>query len=236
MNLTRVAALAAVVLISAASLTACSLPSSEPTPTPTAAAATADPTPEPSTEPTPTSEPAPDPSTIADFIVISGSGVGVVAMDSSSLVQIPYSTDGATAAALLAAAIGVDPVVADVAATGGGCSGNYRTYEWGGLQFRSPGAITTPGGQSFNATVTATATPGGLELTTVSSQRIGALASDFAAAVGSVVNEDGSGTSYIYFDRQNPDAPDYDAWGALGLATGGVVAKIIAPLYFYGDC
>ena len=228
MKLTRVAALALVALISAASLTACDSSPVEPGPTSPETASPA--------SPDPTTSSTPDPSTVADVITISGSGVGVIAINSELIVQIPFTTDGAAAAALLSEAIGVEPVVAEFSGTGSGCDADYRTYDWSGLQFRSPGHITTPVGQLFNAIVTAQETSGGVELATVSHQHIGTVTADFVSAVGGVANDDGSGTTYIYFDRQNPGDSDFDAWGAFAVASGGVVYSITSPLYFYGDC
>ncbi len=228
MKLTRVATLAVIALISAASLSACGPTPITPAPTSSMAA--------PPASPDPSSSPTPDPSTVAGFIVISGSGVGVGAINSASIVQIPFTTDGATAAALLSEAIGVEPVVADFTGTSSGCSADYRTYDWGGLQFRSPGHITTPGGQLFNAIVTAQETSSGLELATTYLQHIGTATADFATAVRGVADDDGSGRTHIYFDRQNPDAVEAEAWGAFAVASGGVVTNITSPLYFYGDC
>ncbi|MDP3208831.1 MAG: hypothetical protein Q8M65_06755 [Rhodoglobus sp.] len=229
MKLTRLATLAAMVMISAASLTACD-PGGPIEPTPSASASAATPT------ATATATPTPDPSTVAAFIVVNGSGVGVGAINSASIVQIPYTTDGATAAALLSDAIGVTPVVADTLGSGSGCSSDYRTYDWGGLQFRSPGEITTPGGQMFNAIVTAPATTGGLELATANFQHVGMPTADFATGVAGTIREDFPGHAFVYFDRQNPDAYEYDAWGAFASSEGGAISRIIAPLYFYGDC
>ncbi|MEQ1736773.1 MAG: hypothetical protein ABL886_10295 [Rhodoglobus sp.] len=218
------AVLAALALVSAAGLTACD---SRPTPAPTPSASASS-TPEARATPTPTP-------VVPGAIVVNGAGVEVNAIDSTSIVRIPYTTDGVTAAALFSDAIGVEPVVTDIAGDGNGCFGDYRSYDWGGIQFFSPGDVYAPAGQLFNAIVTASATTGGLELATVARQQIGAPTADFVAAVGGELQVDVAGTTFVNFDRQNPGAPASDAWGAVAVAQGGAISRIVAPLHFYGD-
>lgn len=230
-SMTRLTTVAAVVLLSVTFLTACD--PGGPVPEPTSPPVSESATPTPTSTPTPTA----DPSAIADFIVVNGSGVGVGAINSFSIVQIPYTTDGATAAGLLSDAIGVEPAISTVPSTGGSCSRDATIYDWGGLAFRVPGAITTPGGQQFNAIVSAPETTGGLDLETAHGQRVGSLVDDFMGIVpGADLQDLGGGYVFIYFDRQNPSESEADAWGAIAKVESGAVARIDAPLYYYGDC
>ena len=111
-------------------------------------------------EPTATPTPVPVPDTVAARILVTGSTVSVLNEAGDVLQDVPFSTDGATAAALLSAAIGVEPALS----TAFYCNDDTGTqYDWGSFQIVSPAIYAEPS-VLYSIIVAAPATSNGLTL------------------------------------------------------------------------
>ena len=109
-------------------------------------------------EPSATAVPVPD--TVAARILVTGSTVSVLNEAGDVLQDVPFSTDGATAAALLSAAIGVEPALS----TAFYCNDDTGTqYDWGSFQIVSPAIYAEPS-VLYSIIVAAPATSNGLTL------------------------------------------------------------------------
>ena len=134
-------------------------------------------------EPTATPTPVPVPDTVAARILVTGSTVSVLNEAGDVLQDVPFSTDGATAAALLSAAIGVEPAVS----TGSTCNvENVAFYTWGSFSIHSPIEYAEPG-DLYSIFVDGPATSNGLTLEAAPHVVIGdTIAELLAAAPGTL--------------------------------------------------
>jgi hypothetical protein len=178
------------------------------------------------TTPTPTRD-----SRAPAFIEVTAHSVGVGSAHSEQLVDVPYTTDVATAAAALTAVIG-PPTVTSVPATS--CQAARSIYDWGGFQITFDPYMTDIGGTQFVATVTATHTTGGLEVDALG-QTVGMTLTDVLAHVpGSVSGDRGEGHIEALLDPQEDGL-----WGVVITFTGGVANGFHAPgvyLFGHGSC
>jgi hypothetical protein len=165
------------------------------------------------------------------FIEVTAHSVGVGSAHSGQLVDVPYTTDVATAAAALTAVIGA-PTVTSVAATS--CQAARSIYDWGAFQITFDPYMTDIGGTQFVATATATHTTGGLEVDALG-QTVGMTLTDVLAHVpGSVSGDRGEGHIEALLDPQEDGL-----WGVVMTFTGGVANGFHAPgvyLFGHGSC
>jgi len=165
------------------------------------------------------------------FLEINAHSVGVGSASEEQLLNVPFTTDAATAAAALTAVIGA-PTVIPVPATS--CQAASSIYDWGGFQIAFDPYMTDIGGTQFVATVTAARTTGGLDIET-QGQTVGTTLSDVLAHVpGSVSGDRGEGHIEALLDPQ-----ESGLWGVIVTFTGGVVNGFHAPgvyLFGHGSC
>jgi hypothetical protein len=211
-------------------LAACA--SSTATPTPTATA----PSESPSPLPTPASSAAPgDVEVTAAVVVMTASTLAVFGTDGTTLASVDYDMDGAAAAAQIAEALDEDPVVTPIDGDIDSPCPPATSYEFGGLQLRSPGSLGSVG--SFEVIVIGATTASGVGIETVAGQQIGVTRSAFLTAVGEylVLYED---PSRLGFDVLNPEAGPYDRVGAYSEFRAGDLVYLAAPnlLGFIGSC
>ena len=157
------------------------------------------------------------------MIVLSAHGLSVQTADHTSLGEISYETDIATAATQLAAATGEQPVVTALPARGG-CDAR-NTYDWGGLNFYT---VTYAGGpEKYFVLVSSGKTATGLDLVAPNDQRIGVKLSDVLANVPGALQAN----TGVMLDVQND--PKYGPWGVVLKSEGGgpIVAYFSAPDY-----
>jgi hypothetical protein len=203
------------------------------TPTPTSAA--------PSTSPTPTatstaSPPEPDDvEATAAVVVLTASALSVFGTDGATLASVNYEMDAAAAVAQIAHALDEEPVVTPIAGDVDSPCPPATSYEFGGLQVRSPGSLGSTG--VFEAIITGATTSGGIGIETVAGQQIGAAQPAFRSAIGEflVLYED---PNRLGFDLLNPEAGPYDRIGAYAEFSGGTLVYLAAPhlLGFVGSC
>lgn len=163
------------------------------------------------------------------FVSISAHSISVGDSDSRLLVNVPFTTDLATAAAALTSAIGTEPTVIPVPATS--CEAATAIYDWGGLQITYDSYMTTVGATQFVATVSATHTAAGLELDAPYNQTVGMTLTDVLAHVpGSVSGDRGEGDIEALLDPQEDQL-----WGVVMTFTDGVANGFHAPgVYIFG--
>ncbi|MEO8094554.1 MAG: hypothetical protein ABI632_06440 [Pseudolysinimonas sp.] len=228
---TRIAGLLAVSLLAVVGLTAC-VPAA-PTPTPTKTSVAATPKPAKSATPTPTPSVAP----VAARVQIDGTSITVMAADNSVILDVPFTTDPATAAAQLTSAIGAEPAVTTTA--NGLCAVDTTHYAWGGLWINVPGGFAAAPGATFIASVRDATTSNGLPVGMPSGQGVGAATTDVLAAnPGVPVEGEPAGDSVVYFDvLSGHPLGDMDSfYGAEALAIGGVITSLVSPIHYYYDC
>lgn len=220
-------AIAAIALLA---LAACASPTATPAPAPTA--------PSESSTPSPTSTPSTAPDEVevtAAVVVMTASGLSVFGTDGSTLASVGYDIDGATAVAQVAEALDEEPVVTPIDGDVESPCPPATSYEFGGLQLRSPGSLWAAG--SYEVIVTGTTTASGVGIETVAGQQIGVTRSAFRTAIGEylVLYEDPNRLGY---DVLNPEAGPYDRIGAYSEFRGGALAYLAAPnrLGFIGSC
>lgn len=232
---TRLIATVAASVLVIGGLAACAPASPEPTlgaPKPSSPA-TAKPTAKPTVTPTPTPE-----TPVAARISIDGDSISVQAADASTIVDIPFSTDAATAASQLGGAIGL---AASVTTTSGdnSCAADQTLYDWGGLVLRAPGSYAAAPGATFLAAVTGASTTNGLPVVMPSGHGVGAAVADVLAANPGVAMEgDPGGNSVVYFDvLSGHPLGDMDTfYGAEAFGNGGVITSMVTPIFYYYDC
>lgn len=165
------------------------------------------------------------------FLEISAHSVGVGSARSEQLLDVPFTTDVATAAASLTAVIGAPTVIA-VPATS--CQAARSIYDWGGFQIEFDPYMTETGGTQFVATVTAARTRGGLDIET-RGQTVGDRLTDVLAHVpGSTSGDRGEGHIEALIDPQ-----EGGQWGVVMTFTGGVADGFHSPgvyLFGHGSC
>ncbi|MEO8094557.1 MAG: hypothetical protein ABI632_06455 [Pseudolysinimonas sp.] len=175
--------------------------------------------------------PTADPSAPA-FVEVNAHSVGVGANNSRQLVDIPYTTDIATAAAQFSSTIGVEATVTPVAATP--CAVATATYDWGGIEFFTDQLSAGLGDPAFFVSVTAPTSRAGLEIDALG-QTVGTMLSDVLANVpGSVSGDRGEGNIEALIDPQ-----DGGAWGVILHTQAGAVTDFVAPGYYltgHGTC
>lgn len=208
-------------------------PAPTPTPTPTS---TPTPAPTATVTPTPTPDEEPAPVVLATAVVVTSELVAAYAADGTQLAAVAYDeSDHEDAAARLAVALGLEPVVGTTGAIGTGCDADQTVYDFGGFLLRSPGYVGSIG--PIEVEVDGATTTNGVPVVSRGGSRIGMTRVDFDAAVG-VVTDLGAydGRNWVGFDRRNPDAEGHDAIGSLARFDDGVLAQWNGPVYFYGDC
>jgi hypothetical protein len=174
---------------------------------------------------------------VAARIQLDGDSVTVEAADASTILDIPFTTDAATAATQLGNAIGLPATVSTTA--GGNCAVETTHYAWGGFEFRSPGGFAMAPGATFVAGSQAPTTSNGLPVVIPSGQGVGTPTTDVLAANPGVPTEgDPSGNSVVYFDvLSGHPLGDMDTfYGAAALANGGFITSLVSPIYYYYDC
>jgi len=232
MRIRQVAAIAGALLM-VGGLAAC-----EPTlPEPTSAAPK--PVPSVSAKPTATAKPSATPAApVAARVEIDGSGLTVAAADESTIVNIPFGTDAATAATQLGTAIGLAPTI--TTSTGdSNCSVDQTQYAWGGLVLRAPGSYAAAPGATFIATALAPTTANGLPVVIPSGHAVGTPTSVVLAANPGVPAEgEPTGDSVVYFDvLSGHPLGDMDSfYGAAAFANGGSITSLVSPIFYYYDC
>lgn len=223
---TRATVIAGVLLLG---LTGC-VPTT-PTPTPTTTSST---TPTPTLTSTPSADPE-EAEVTAAVVVMTASTLSVFGTDGSTLASVTYEMDGAAAAAQIAEALDEEPVVTPVPGDVESPCPPATSYEFGGLQLRSPGSLWATA--SYEVIVTAATTSGGIGIETLAGQQIGATQSSFQTAIGEfmVLYED---PNRIGFDVLNPEAHEWDRIGAYAEFSGGTLVYLAAPnrLGFIGSC
>ncbi len=177
-----------------------------------------------------TSTPAP---LIPSFVVISALSVSVGATTEQQIVDVPYSTDAATAVDLLSDAIELTPTVSTIAGTD--CSLATTIWDWGGFRLASPAPDGAGPGAQFIARATAADTSNGLHIELTYADEVGSPLADVVAHGPSggytVISEDlGGGHTVAMLDGQ-----DGNTWGVIMVVEGGVVSSYFAPGYFHSD-
>jgi hypothetical protein len=213
-------------------LTACGAgdPAAAPTATSTAS-------PAPDGGPSPTASPTQhEGGAIAAGVVVTAATLSVFAADGRQLFGTGYDGEVETTVDALTGLLG-DPVVTTTAGVGSGCDTDQTMYDYGGLLLRSPGLIGTVG--AWEAEVTGAATAGGVPVSTVGGQQIGATLAAFEAAIGDevVVFGDYSPNAWFAFDLLNPEAPDYYDWvGTFARFDSGILVGFNTPSLIHADC
>ena len=201
---------------------------SAPTPVETAAS----PAPSATGSPTPTSS-AP----VAARVQVDGDSVSVEAADDSTIVDIPYSTDAATAATQFGSAVGLPATISTSPA--GSCAVATTVYSWGGFELRAPGGFAAAPGALFVARSQAPTTSSGLPVVMPGGQGVGTPVSEVLASNPTLPMEgDPAGNSVIYFHvlSGHPLGQADTFYGAAAFANGGFVTSLASPIYYYYDC
>jgi hypothetical protein len=212
----------AVIALLLAGLTACSPGPAEPRPTAGG----------PGTE-TPGTSASPTPAVlIPSFVVITAHSVSVGSTTEAVIVEVPYTTDPATAVELLSDALELEPAVSTVAATD--CSAAGTIWDWGGLRLAAPAPGGSGPGAAFIVRATAADTASGLHIELTYADEVGSSLADVVAhGPGSytVVSEDlGGGHAVAMLDGQ-----DGDTWGVIMVVEGGTVTSFYSPGYLHSD-
>ncbi len=233
MTISRRALLAVAVLPLLLAVSACG-GAGTPTPAPTASStATATPTgtatPDDSGDETPTPDPVE-----AAAVVVTGAGLRVVGDDGSTMAEGGYSDDAATVAALMADALGADPVISSTTAVGTGCDADQTMYDFGGIVLRTPGYVGSVGW--IEVDVDGPATTGGVPIETIGGVRVGAPQAAALAALAPTVDLYTLGPLIVGYDRINPEESEFDGIGMIADFDGGVLERFVGIHYFYGDC
>jgi hypothetical protein len=232
-TLRTAAPVAALVLLA---LTACGTGGADGSPAPVPPGTTSpSATPDATTAPDPGSpQQEPVEEVVPASVVVTAVSVAVFGSDGSTLALAGYDTAIPAVVATLTAQLGA-PVVSETDAQGTGCDTDQVIYDFGGLLLRAPGQIGTTG--AWEAEVTAAATAGGVAISTVGGQQIGAPRVAFEAAVGDEVLIGEYPPSHWYgFDILNPEVPDSDHVGTLARFDADVLVQLNAPHLVYADC
>jgi hypothetical protein len=203
-------------------LTACSPPSGDPHPT---AAPPAVETPAPAVSTSPSPVPL-----IPSFLVVNAHSVSVGSTTQQSIVDVPYTTDPATAVDLLSDALEGAPVVSTIAATS--CSAAATVWDWGGFRLVAPAPDGDRLGARFFARVTGAETVNGIDTelgyTDTVGSTLAAIVEHNAGTSDAVVSVDiGGGHVTAMTDGQ-----DGNTWGVIIVVEGGVVHSYYAPGFF----
>jgi hypothetical protein len=226
MTTTRSTGASLIAVLSVLALSAC-FPGA-PVATPTIAAspsATVAPEPEPTEE-------APEPVAAAN-IVISAFDVKVFDADVNTLVTIPFTTDGVTAANQLTEVLGETPIVTVIEQTN--CRRAGSEYAWGDFVLESAGTITMAPGASFSVGTTGETTASGIQVETTNGWHVGVPVANIIAALPGVPMDDG-GTGFVRIELEHAGGAGFDTTGVLAVGQDGTVVNIASPVYTFGDC
>ncbi len=226
MNTTRSTGASLIAVLSVLALSACFPGTPAPTLTPVAP-------PSESAAPAPdVTEAAPAP-VVAANVVISATSVTVFDAGVNTLVSVPFTTDGVTAANQLTAALGETPTVAAIA--GSGCRRAGSEFKWGGLTLISAGAITMAPGAVFSVVTDGATTGSGINIETTNGWHVGVPVADVIAALpGAVMDDNGAGWIRIALENSGGAGPDVT--GVLAVSKDGPIINISSPVYIFGDC
>jgi hypothetical protein len=227
MSLPRHSVVVGVAAVSLLALTGCIFddPDNQDTAAPTPSMTTVD------AEPTPTADPV-----NISSIVIDGDSVYVTVTEGGILVDIPFTTEPAVAAAQLSEAIGLEPITtvspADL------CDPELTRTTWGGITFISPYASAPPGAQ-FWAIADAKQTGNGITVAMLGGQWIGYDGSDTVAAYpGAELDMGFPNTSVLAYDVKSGTAdgdPD-NFYGGLAVVENDVLTSFSSPIHYWYDC
>lgn len=180
---------------------------------------------------TPTAEPEHIP--VATSLIISGSGVAVLDETATVMVDIPFTTDGATAAAELAVALGAEPTETAMAGSPD-CRWPYTEYNWGGFVLESDIEDTGTPPAGFKA-VAEGAITAGVAVYGPHNLQVGAtLAEVLAADPGGVSRDYGGGFVAVALDVTGGSG--VDVTGTQGLVFDEVLTVMSSPEFVFGDC
>jgi hypothetical protein len=213
----------AVIALLLTGLTACSPPPADPHPT-AAPPAIETPAPAASSSPVPL---------IPSFVVINAHSVAIGATTQQQIVDVPFTTDPATAVGILSEVMERDAAVSSIAGTG--CSEAATVWDWGGLRLIAPAPDGAELGVAFAARATAARTGGGLDIELTYADEVGSSLADVVAHASggdyTVVSEDlGAGHTVAMIDGQ-----DGNTWGVIMVVEGGIVDSFYAPGFFHSD-
>jgi hypothetical protein len=226
MTTTRSTGVSLIAVLSVLALSAC-FPSA-PVVSPTAAE-----TPSESATPSPeATEEAPDPIAAAN-IVISAVDIKVFDADVNTLVTIPFTIDGVTAANQLTAALGETPTVTVIEQTN--CRRAGSEYAWGDFVIVSAGSITMAPGASFTVAATGEATASGIHVETTNGWHVGVPVANIIAALPGAPTDD-NGAGFVRVELEHAGGAGFDTTGVLAVAKDGTVINIASPVYTFGDC
>lgn len=208
-------------------LTACGPTPSGPTPGPSTSAS-ALPSGTPTVAPTPVVSPA--------AVIVDRDSVSVVDAGSTVIIDIPFSTDPATAVSQLNDAI--DLVGTSSTLPAASCFHERQKMTWGGLSFiwgddwqRAPGAL-------FLASVSGPESASGIAVTIPSGQSVGSSGPGVLAANPSAHYDDFGSWIGLHYDvatgapATNPDA----YYGGYALIEGGILKSFSSPINYEYDC
>lgn len=199
------------------------------TPTPSATPSSA----MPSAIATPTPTPTPV-APVAASVVVTATSISVLDAASTVIVDIPFTTNGDTAADQLAVALGATPV--ETVRTGTNCARAGTEYDFGGLRIDGAGTITTAPPAVFSVHVDTAATATGVAIAGPAGVQVGKALADVVAAIPAATPTDGGfGNTYLNLDSLG-GVGGPDEIGMLGVVTGGVLVTMLSPVYIFGDC
>lgn len=188
----------------------------------------------PAATPTPTPTPTPTaPALIATSIVISGRSLTVLAAGPTVLADIPFTTDGASAAAQLTSVLGASPTTTTVVAST--CRRSGTNYTWGALELQGSGFVTMAPPALFTVSATGGLASAGVTVLGPGQVKVGMPAAGVSAALPSAPSApDGFGNTI--FTLEKVGGAGADTTGVLGVVTAGALARIVSSIYIFGDC
>ena len=167
---------------------------------------------------------------IPSFLVINAHSVSVGSTTQQAIVDVPYTTDPATAVDLLSEALEGAPVVSTIAATG--CSAATTVWDWGGFRIAAPAPDGDRLGVRFMARVTGAETVNGVDTelgyTDTVGSTLAAIVEHNAGTSDAVVSMDLFGGHTVAMK----DGQDGNTWGVIIVVEDGVVHSYYAPGYF----
>ncbi len=212
----RITSVFLVVGFAVASLAACATPGGAADPNPTVTVPTIQHPTAPASTPSATPA-APTPAAI----VVTSTSVSVVSTVGATLVDLPYTSDGPTAVAQLAAAIGADPVVSAVEESD--CVRPTTSYDWGSFKINSPAQGASHHGALFNIETPRGARTSGLPVELPDGASVGDPAAPLVA--------EGAHTTWDGLLLVDPQ--EGDLWGVVvGVGVGDSINGFIAPYYY----
>lgn len=194
------------------------------------------PTPEPTKSELPIAQPSEEPALTVSAIVIDGDSVSVTIAEGGTLVDIPFTTDPAAAAAQLSEAIGLEPITSVTPPAS--CGGDLTKVTWGAITFWSPYKAAPPGAK-FWASADAKQTSNGITVTMLGGQWVGFDgAATLAAYPGAEIDFGFPDLKVVAYDiaaGTKASGMD-DFWGAQAIIQGGIVTEFMSPIHYYYDC